>query len=722
MNNAKIKNHFNLFLFKEICVDEDKYIIYLIYSLYTCVANYVYFLFLFNMRSNALKRQDYAIRTLIHLMIVVLLIFGCSKKSNGLNQQNVNLLIREFLKYHVAFDTFNDTLSERTLDNMIVHLDPGKYFFYKSDIDRLMVHKHLIDDYVAKSDYSFLAEIIDLYKKRYHEKIKLFEELVILDYDFSKDDTMILDRDKIDYVQNAKEDEERWKKNIKLQLLNYLTIVKDIKQAREKLKKKYTLALKKVDEFDNDGKKYAFFLNAFSMALDPHSNYLTREEHEDFMIQTNLKLEGIGVMLRSEDGFVMVEHVMPNGAADKLPEPLKLKPNDKIIAVAQGDGEPVDVVDMDLRDVVKMIRGPKGTEVRLTILRKVPDRKEPVRMVVPIIREVINLEDQAAKSEIITVGSGESAKKIGYIKLPSFYLDFDAAQRFDPNTRSSFRDMVTILTNLKNNVDAVVLDLRGNPGGALDEAINIAGLFIDRGPILQIKGLDRWGNRDSIKVLNDNYPGVLYAGPLVILVDKFSASAAEILAGAIRDYKRGIIIGPTNTFGKGTVQSYQKLLEGLLGAIKITTGIFYQPAGISNHLYGIQPHIIVPDLSAIWDIGEDKLKYPLKWERIPPANFTPEQKYVNTQILASLAMRSSERIKQSEKFRKLEEKIARLKSVVNSKVISLKKESESIDQEIKEIEQETRKSRKKDIVDLENDLFLQEAINITVDYVSMLAK
>ncbi|MCX7679396.1 MAG: carboxy terminal-processing peptidase [Spirochaetes bacterium] len=669
-----------------------------------------------------MRSHRYSMKVLVYMMTFIMLIFGCTKKSNGLTQQNVNLLIREFLKFHVTYNTFNDTLSERTLENMLSYLDPGKYFFYKSDVERFMIYKHSIDDQVMKNDYQFLNDIIEVYKKRYHEKIRLFEKLVVLDYDFSKDEMMVLDRDKIDYVKNAKEDEERWKKNIKLQLLNYLAVVKDVGQAREKLKKKYRLALKKVEEFD-DEKKYAFFLNSFSMALDPHSNYLTKEEHEDFMIQTNLKLEGIGVMLRSEDGFVMVEHVMPNGAADKLPEPIRLKPNDKIIAVAQGDGEPVDVIDMDLRDVVKMIRGPKGTEVRLTILRKEPERKEPVRMVVPIVREVINLEEQAAKSEVITVGEGASAKKIGYIRLPSFYLDFDAAQRFDPNTKSSFRDMVNILTSLKNdNVDAVVLDLRGNPGGALDEAINIAGLFIDRGPILQIKGLDRWGNRDSIKVLNDNYPGVLYAGPLVLLVDKFSASAAEILAGAIRDYKRGIIIGPTNTFGKGTVQSYQKLLEGLLGAIKITTGIFYQPGGTSNHLYGIQPHIIVPDLSAIWDIGEDKLKYPLKWERIPQTNFLPEQKYINTQILSSLIVRSSERIKRSEKFKKLEEKIARLRAVVNSKVISLKKEAESIDREIKEVEQETRKARKKELIDLENDLFLQEALNIAADYVGMLER
>ncbi len=651
---------------------------------------------------------------------MLVLVFGCSKKGSSLSQDNVNTIINDFLRTHVQYSRFDDKLSERTLENLISNLDPGKYFFFKEDVDGFMVNRHKIDDLVAQGSYNFLYEIFGLYKKRYREKIALFNRLVMRDYDFTKDETMVLDRDKLQYVKNAAEDEDRWRKNVKLQLLNYMSAVKNISEAREKLKKKYQLGVKRVDEIDNE-KMYAMFINAFSMALDPHSNYLTREDHEDFMIQTNLKLEGIGVMLRSDDGFVMVEHIIPNGAADKLPEQLQLKPNDKIIAVAQGEGEPMDVIDMDLRDVVKKIRGPQGTEVRLTVLRKEAEKKEAVRMVIPIVREVIKLEEQAAKSEILSVKSGAAVKKIGYIKLPSFYLDFDAAQRFDPNTKSSFRDMMTILQQLKGDkVDGIVIDLRGNPGGALDEAINIAGLFIDRGPILQIKGTDRWGNRDAIKVLDDNYPGVYYAGPLVVLVDKFSASASEILAGAIRDYKRGVIIGPSGTFGKGSVQSYQRLLEGLMGAVKITTGLFYQPGGTSNHLYGIQPHVIIPDMSAIWDIGEDKLRFPLKWEKIQPTRFNPETRYISPGIISSISSRSADRVKGDEKFRKLKERIARLKVAVNSKTISLKKEAESVESEIKSAEQDMRKTRKKGITDLDNDLFLKESLNVTADYIGML--
>ncbi len=670
--------------------------------------------------SIAVLIQNRKHRFAITAVTLIILVFGCSRKGSSLSRENVNSFVNDFLKIHVKYSNFDDKLSERTLENLISHLDPGKYIFYKVDVDRFMVNRTQIDDFVAQGEYGFLFDIFGTYRKRYHEKMELFNRLVARDYDFTKDETMLLDRDKIEYVKNVNDAEDRWRKNIKLQLLNYMAAVKDVSEAREKLKKKYNLAVKRVDEMDAE-KMFAMFLNAFSMALDPHSNYLTREEHEDFMIQTNLKLEGIGIMLRSEDGFVLVEQIIPNGAAEKLPEQMQLKPNDKIIAVAQGDGEPMDVIDMDLRDVVKKIRGKEGTEVRLTILRKAGEKKEPIRMVIPIVREVIKLEEQAAKSEILSVDLGGKGRKIGYIKLPSFYLDFDAAQRFDPNTRSSFRDMLAILQNLKKSqVEGIVIDLRGNPGGALDEAINIAGLFIDQGPILQIKGTDRWGNRDTIKVLDDNYPGVYYAGPLVILVDKFSASASEILAGAIKDYKRGIIIGPSSTFGKGSVQSYQKLMEGLMGAIKITTGLFYQPGGTSNHLNGIQPHVIVPDMSSIWDIGENKLRYPLQWERIPSTRFNPERKYVTDTILSTLVSRSTNRVKGDAGFRKLQEKIARLKAAVNTKVISLKKEAESLESEIKDVEQDMRKSRKKNLVDLENDLFLKEALQVAADYVGLL--
>ena len=669
-------------------------------------------------RRTTLHTSKYINRRALFITMLLVFVFGCSSKSSGLNKYDIKPLVNAFLRAHSNFGEFDNKVSGRTLDNIIYQLDPAKYYFYQKDIDGFLAHKDKIDDYVEDGNFDFLFEIFKVYRTRFEESRAIVKAQVAKDIDFSKDETINLDREKVTYAKNSAEMAERWRKKIKLELLNYLSARKNIGEAKEKLLKRYRLLDRRIMEIDKD-RMYSMFLNSFSTALDPHSNYLTREDHEDFMIQTNLKLEGIGVMLRSEDGFVLVEQVIPGGAADKLPENFQLKPNDKIIAVAQSDDEPVEVIDMDLRDVVKMIRGKKGTEVRLTILRDVANKKQD-RIVVPISREVIKLEEQAARSELLTVARNNRKTKVGYLKLPSFYLDFDAAARFDPDTRSSYRDVKTELVKLKKQgMEALVIDLRGNPGGALEEAINIAGLFIKSGPILQIKGTDRWGNRDTVTVIRDKDSGELWEGPIVVLIDKFSASASEILAGAIKDYNRGLILGPSSSFGKGTVQSYAKLMEGRKGAMKITTGVFYQPAGESNHLFGIRPHVLVPDMSVIWDIGEAKLRYPLKWEKIKSAKFTAYRQFVNRRTVDILQRQSRTRISSSEQYRNLVAKIEKLKAQLGDKVVSLRDESKKEDTEMKEMEKNMRASRKK-TADLENDLFLNEAINVTADYVQLI--
>ena len=414
-----------------------------------------------------------------------------------------------------------------------------------------MKHKNSIDDYVSTNDYSLIFQIQKIYKNRFHENLKIINDLINSEFDFNKDESIIIDSDKIDYSKTKEEMKERWRKNMKLQLLNQLSSDKDIKVAKEKLKKKYLLSQKRIDEI-NDEKMLAIFVNAFTTALDPHSNYLTQEEHEDFQISTNLKLEGIGVLLRTDDGFVTVESIMPGGPASKLPKELQLKPDDKIVAVAQNDGEPVDVIDMALRDVVSLIRGKKNTIVKLTILRQMSENDKQQRLIIPIVREEIKLEDKAAKSEIYPIKKDKSEIKIGYIQLPSFYMDFDAVNMNDPNAKKSSNDMKIQINKLKSKgVNGMIIDLRGNPGGALNEAVDIVGMFIDEGPVVQILV-----GKNNVDVMEDKDPGVYYDGPIVVLIDKFSASASEIFAGAIKDYKRGIIIGPSNTFGKGSVQTY----------------------------------------------------------------------------------------------------------------------------------------------------------------------
>ncbi|PKL39713.1 MAG: hypothetical protein CVV44_05690 [Spirochaetae bacterium HGW-Spirochaetae-1] len=645
-------------------------------------------------------------RKIIIPFLTVILVFSCFKKSQGIKQSDVPGLVNQFLSMHVQYHVFNDELSERTMHNYLNMLDYGKYYFYRDDINTFLKHKDLLDDDVAANKYDIIFDIFMVYKKRFAETMTLFDQLIEQPFDFNKDETMIIDSEKIDYAGTKEEMKERWRKNIKLQLLNYISTGQDMDYSKKKLRKRYELLKKRVDEITTED-LLAKFINAYSMALDPHSNFLTLDEHEDFKISMELKLEGIGVRLKSEDGFVIVESIIPGGATDKLPKEIKLVPSDKIVAVAQGDDEPVDVIDMDLRDVVKKIRGKKGTEVRLTVLRDTGESKRPERMIIPIVREEINLQDSDAESDIYTMENNGKRSRIGYINLPSFYQDLERG-------KTSAGDMKLHIDNLiKKNIEGLVLDLRGNPGGLLNEAIDIAGLFIDNGPIVQIKD-----GRNPPHVIYDNDNGIFYDGPVVILIDKFSASASEILAGAIKDYRRGLIIGSSNTFGKGTVQSYNPLS---VGAIKVTTHIFYQPGGTSNQLNGIAPDILLPDMSAIWDIGEDKTTYALHWKKIQSAPFKRVDA-VNDGIIKRLTLSSRGRIQNDKKYRELIEKINKFKAQIQNKEISLKEESGIEKQKKKELEKNMRKEQERKTIDIENDLFLKEAFNITNEYIKMTKK
>jgi len=423
----------------------------------------------------------------VGVLTVLILVFGCFTRTDGLKQSDIKPLITIFLAKHVRYHEFDDEISKRTMRNFIGFVDPGKYYFYKSDVDSFLQYETKLDNLIENGRFSLIFDIFALYKKRFDENMALLEDLLKQNYDFNQDETIIIDSDKIDYPASKAEMRERWRKSVKLQLLNYLPAVKDVGEAKEKLRNKYRITKKRIAEIDND-RMISIFINSFTTALDPHSNYLSQEEHEDFMISTRLKLEGIGVLLRSEDGFVMVESIIPGGAAAKLPPQLRLKPNDKIVGVAQGDEDPVDVIDMDLRDVVKMIRGKTGKIVKLTIIRKTDEKGKQIRMVVPIAREEIKLEDKAAKSEIYTLRRTAGEVRIGYIRLPSFYLDFDAIQRNDPGAKSSSNDVIMQINKLKGQrVDGMILDLRGNPGGLLESAVDIGSRFIEKGPVVIIQ-------------------------------------------------------------------------------------------------------------------------------------------------------------------------------------------------------------------------------------------
>ncbi|MCL1832934.1 MAG: carboxy terminal-processing peptidase [Leptospirales bacterium] len=634
-------------------------------------------------------------------LLTLIIIISCFKKSEGLKQSEMQFLINQVLTYHVQYNAIDETISKRIFNNFIESLDYGKYYFYKSDIKEFSKHELLFGDYIAVGDYKVVFDIFNIYKERNDEAMELFKELIKENYDFTKDEYIVVDKEKILFAENKADMKERWRKNIKLQLLNYISSGKDIKDGKSKLEKKYELMKKRIDEINND-KLLDMFMNSITTALDPHSNYLSSEENQDFKISMELKLEGIGVRLRSEDGFVRVESIITGGAADKLPEALQLKPNDKIVAVAQGKEEPVVVIDMELRDVVKLIRGEKGSEVRLTVMRDVETGNQPSRFIVPIIREQIALQDSDAKSHIETLNSNGKSYKIGYIKLPSFYEDRESR-------KSSSGDVKALLNDLnKEKVNVVIIDLRGNPGGLLGEAVTIAGMFIEQGPLLQIVG-----RNTPPKIFYDNNPNVYYKEPLIVLTDTFSASASEILAGAIKDYNRGIIVGSGNTYGKGTVQSYNELPRNL-GALKITTNIFYQPSGTSNQLTGIAPDVNVPDISAIWKMNENETKYPLKWKKIDSTKFK-RYNYVNDSIVANLNKLSNSRTTKGE-YAELKKKIDLYRKKLDNKTVSLKEESEKIKMEEKNMEDKLKNDRGQKGIDLKNDLFLREAFNLGCDY------
>jgi len=640
-------------------------------------------------------------------ILTVFIVFSCFKKSEGLKHSDVQYLIGQVLSVHAQYNELDDELSKRILSNYIDTLDYGKYYFYQSDISEFSKHEKHFDDYITIGDFRAVYEIFNVYKKRYDEAMEIFDELLKADYDFQVDETIITDRRNVPFAANKDDMRERWRKNIKLQLLNYISAGKDINEAKQKLQKKYQLAKKRLEEINND-KLMDIFLNSVTTALDPHTNYLSYEDSQDFDISMKLKLEGIGVRLRSEDGFVIVESIITGGAADKLPEELKLKPNDKIMAVAQGNGDPVDVIDMDLKDVVKLIRGEKGTKVTLTILRESVNGDKPQRLKVPIVREEIKLEDSEVKYSVHSMDRDGHDFKIGYIKLPSFYKDDDSGKSSSGDTKAAIENLK------KEHVNLIVLDLRGNPGGRLDEAVEIAGLFIDEGPVLQVMN-----KNNPPRIYYDNDPAIYYSGPLVVLIDRFSASASEILAGALKDYKRALIIGASNTFGKGTVQSYSELRRNM-GAIKITTHIFYQPGGTSNQLNGIAPDILVPDMSSIWDISEAESKYPLKWQRIDPATF---KKYnmLNESLVKSLKSISEKRTSAGE-YEELRKKIKEFSAKIKKKEISLREEADLSRKRDKEIEESIRQEHDKKIVDLKKDLFLREAFNLGIDYIERIPR
>lgn len=631
------------------------------------------------------------------------------------------IIYGNYLKAHFSATEFTADLSERTMGNFIKALDPGKAYFLQADVDAFnQKYEKNLGELVRKADCSFIDLIYSAYSKRYMEQEKEIAKWIETKHSFTVDEYLDLDRKKQEYAKDQAELSERWRRRVKFQLLQLQETLSDEKKAKEKLVKRYQLAKKHLEEMKTDD-IYGIFLNSFSSALDPHSDYFSPSSLEEFRISTRLSLEGIGAVLRMEDGFTIVASMLPGGAAKKSG---KIMLEDKILRVAQADGKPVDVVDMDLKDVVKLIRGAGGTSVTLYLRR---DGKDEI---VTLQREKIQLEDKAAKSTVYsvqtTVDGVSSKQKIGVIDLPTFYIDFEGRHAGKENFRSSSRDMLTHILKMQSElVDGIIVDLRSNIGGSLDEAIDVAGLFIGAGPVVQIKG------QSERPMISDFRGAAAYKGPLVVMIDRQSASASEIFAGAIKDYGRGIIVGDDHTFGKGTVQNLLDL-DPKLGAIKVTISKFYTPSGSSTQLKGVDSDLVIPSLLTLanYEIGEKFYPQALPWAQIPAAKYN-QFNYV-APYLGEISQRSQKRVETSKEFDEIKS-IAKKYTENKEKqlLVSLKQKSkEELAKEEKERKELEAKEKKMDKSEYEGNFFgrieddsvLKETVLISSDYVKLMGK
>jgi carboxyl-terminal processing protease len=559
-------------------------------------------------------------------------------------------IIDHLVNNHYSEINFNDEFSGKLLDSFIKNLDGSKIYFTQSDIDEFEAYRSRLDDLLTEGDVGFGYLIFNRYRQRLMERLVFSLKRLELDgsdFDFNEDEYLIVDRAEEPWPADEAELEELWRKRIKSNVLSMKLDDEemDLSQIREELSDRFRSQLSQVLK-TNGLDVYQRYMDAMTMTFDPHTQYYAPRAAENFNMSMRLSLEGIGAVLTTEDEYTKVVSIVSGGPADMSGE---LQPSDRIISVAQGDQPYVDVVGWRVDDVVQLIRGEKGTVVRLNVI---PASSEAglERREISITRDTVKLEEQSARKEIVEVQYDGETHKIGVIELPTFYIDFEALQRRDPNYRSSTRDVRNLLEELKaENVDAVVVDLRRNGGGSLTEANSLVGLFIRRGPTVQVRDAD--GNNI---VQGDSDPEMVYDGPLAVLVNRLSASASEIFAGAIQDYQRGLVLG-SQTFGKGTVQELVGLGDGQM---KITRAKFYRISGESTQHKGVTPDIKFPDLyDTAEDIGESALPTALPWDTIDPNYYRPYSDLKS--VLPTLISRHDERLKADPDFNFIEAQIKR---------------------------------------------------------------
>jgi carboxyl-terminal processing protease len=624
---------------------------------------------------------------------------------------------------HYRRAPLDDRLSSLILDRYLDAIDGSRSYFYASDIADFERYRYELDDAIKAGDVEPAFVIFRRFQQRSRERMNYAIDLLAKKPDFDVDESFNFDREKEPWPANTAEMNELWRKRVKNDALSLITAGKQWPEAAEILRKRYERVAKRMDQSKPDD-VFEAFMNAFVLSLDPHSNYFSARNSEEYNIQMSLSYEGIGASLQLTDDYVTVIDVIAGGPAAVSG---KLSANDRITAVGEGKtGELVDVIGWRLDDVVQKIRGPGGTLVRLQLL---PAGAAPgsVQKVVEFTRNRVSLEAQASHKAMRTIQRNGRDIKVGIITVPSFYQDYDASRAGAKDFRSTTRDVQRLIGELrKDGAEVLIMDLRANGGGYLPEAESLTGLFIDRGPVVQLR--DTTGR---IEVDEDPDPAIFYSGPLIVLVDRFSASASEIFAGAIQDYGRGLIIGQ-QTYGKGTVQNAHPLNYTIfgrkpeLGQLNVTIGKYYRITGESTQDRGVTPDIMLPSLIDANEVGESTRDRALPWDHIEAANFKVEGDLKPLSL--TLKKSHEERTADSADFRYLHDDIAALEAMRSQKTLSLSLKTREAERKRQESERLARENAwrtahgtpaVKSLEDIKEDaaagIILDEAVQIAAD-------
>lgn len=642
------------------------------------------------------------------------------------HQEKVSIVVSSILeKYHYRKLQIDDSVSSAIFDNYVNGFDPNKIYFTQADIKNFDKYRFTLDDNLKSGDLSAAYYIYNVFYEKYKERNEYALELIQQDFDYSVVESIMLDREEMPWAGSEEELDDYWRKWIKNEKLSRLIDSTDQKTINENLTKRYSNLLNWLEKLKSDD-IFQIYMNSVTEVFDPHTNYFLPITYDNFMIGMSQSLEGIGASLQSDNEYTKIAEILPGGPAFKSK---KLYKEDRIIGVAQGvDGEWVDIIGWRLDEAVKIIRGPKGSVVRLKILKGEDwPNAEPVE--ISLVRDKIKIEEQAPTEEVMTIYRGSKPYRIGVITIPSFYLDFEGIRKGDPEYKSTTKDVKKLLVKLQaDSVHALLLDLRNNGGGSLAEAIELTGLFITDGPVVQIKN-----TMGKVEVQEDEDANVYYDGPLGVLINRFSASASEIFSGAIQDYKRGIVIGE-QSYGKGTVQNLLDIDRFLPawdekpGQVKMTVAKFYRVTGSSTQNKGVTPDIELPSRFSAEEFGERALSSALPWDQITATKYKSRDD-IDSEILKILLEEHNNRlesdpylvelINQNEDFIKMQDIKKLSLNLEARKTEQLEKEKINADREVM---YGTLKEGETDEVIFEGsevkDAYLREGLNIIADWLT----